>query len=550
MQAKIQHLTGAGVCVRVKNRPGGYQVLVSKEEWSKRTALKVMELLRIQGIPSKFGSTCEEKAHASILVPEDFTAWPYVGDTRRTLQAVAEDSSRPSQEGAMSLREAILLGLRYAPDVKNAEIDRLIQKFSLRQADWNYEWQYGLNGSTNWNRSHIGGEFQPQNQSYELNLKARRKMTWGTDMTMSFNNHADGKSYNPTATLELSQPLLKGAPKEIVMKDWFDAQDNEIINRLSYQKSLMSRITDIVKKYRQLIVNQNNLKTAEQALRDSERTFHNNEVQIKLGRMAKTVNVPQASQVESNRLSLEQGQNSLRQAKQTLLQSIGLDPDRSLATADNIDVVTMAVPEVQQTIEYALQHNIDYRIKLINLKKTKRNLAKAKDNLRWQLDLKASVSAGRRTGTDDDVRLRHLIKDENHRESLGLNLSVPLDNKDLKYAVAKQQLALEKEKNSLYQAKRELITSIKNTLINIHSQIKQLRIADKAVKLSRETYQVTLKKQQIGRASSLDVTNSQNDLVHKQINLIRTKVDYLNAMSDLDLNLAKTLTHWNIKVAV
>ena len=47
----------------------------------------------------------------------------------------------------MSLREAILLALRYNPNIQNAELDRIIQRYQLRLANNEFELQYALGAS-------------------------------------------------------------------------------------------------------------------------------------------------------------------------------------------------------------------------------------------------------------------------------------------------------------------------------------------------------------------------------------------------------------------
>jgi hypothetical protein len=47
----------------------------------------------------------------------------------------------------LHLREAILLALRYNPNIRNAELDRIIQRYQLRLAYNEFELQYALAGS-------------------------------------------------------------------------------------------------------------------------------------------------------------------------------------------------------------------------------------------------------------------------------------------------------------------------------------------------------------------------------------------------------------------
>src|SRR3990167_2930256 len=54
---------------------------------------------------------------------------------------------RSSKPHFLSLREAILLALRYNPTIQNAELDRIIQRYNLRLAENEFELQFALAGT-------------------------------------------------------------------------------------------------------------------------------------------------------------------------------------------------------------------------------------------------------------------------------------------------------------------------------------------------------------------------------------------------------------------
>src|SRR5882762_5038319 len=53
----------------------------------------------------------------------------------------------------LTLRDAVLLALRYNPSVQNEEIQRIVDKFNLRLAQNEYEVNYALTGSANYNNT-------------------------------------------------------------------------------------------------------------------------------------------------------------------------------------------------------------------------------------------------------------------------------------------------------------------------------------------------------------------------------------------------------------
>ena len=57
----------------------------------------------------------------------------------------------------LGLKEAILLALRYNPNIQNAELDRIVQVYQLRLAHNEFELQYALGASGEVQRSTFSG---------------------------------------------------------------------------------------------------------------------------------------------------------------------------------------------------------------------------------------------------------------------------------------------------------------------------------------------------------------------------------------------------------
>src|ERR1700678_1930172 len=80
-----------------------------------------------------------------------------------SIPAWAQDSlvvnyqSTNSNTHLLTLSDAIYLALRYNPNVRNAEIQRVIDKFNLRLAKYSYELQYALTGNINYSNESIAG---------------------------------------------------------------------------------------------------------------------------------------------------------------------------------------------------------------------------------------------------------------------------------------------------------------------------------------------------------------------------------------------------------
>lgn len=448
----------------------------------------------------------------------------------------------------LSLREAILIALRYNPDVTNAEIDRLSQKYNLRLAQWGFEWQYGLEGSVGLNNARANGRNLGTKTNYSVTPTLSKKLKTGTELSLDFDNHQNGIYYSPSATLKLEQPLLRGAPSAVVTKELDDAYDDEIINRLNLKKSIIATIKKIILDYRSLVQANNNVEITKRSLHDAEKTYENNAVQIRLGKLPRTDNITQKAQVESLRLQVTQAINAQNRNRQQLVLDMGLDPDTQVTIPNDISIELTPIPTLSETVNYALKNNMDYLANLVSYKKDKRVLMKAKDDMRWQLNLTAQASVGDGTGTRTDTGFNGIFNGRNHTESVGLNLKVPINDVALKAGLVRAKVSLQQAQTNLQQNRRLLITNIKNLITDLKSQRLQVQISEQAVKLKQQDYELQKKKQQLGKGTSLDVTNSQNALISAKTELINNKITYLNTVSELREILGTTLTNWDVKI--
>lgn len=489
------------------------------------------------------------------ITPQSLSSQTLLNDAGELLPArvYAKDGrqvTKPTaQSRRVSLREAILIALRYNPDVTNAEIDRITEKYNLRTAQWAFEWQYKLNGDVQYR--HIrnaddGGSFE--GSTVNVNPSASKHLRTGADVNLRVDNPVNNGRYQPTATVEVVQPLLKGAPKEVVLKPLNDALDQERMSRLNLQKNISGIIRRVISDYRSLIEANNNLENAKRSYKDAMKTYHDNAIQIRLGKLPRTDNVTQKAQVESLKLQKVVAQNTKNRARQQLLEDMGLDPDTPIDVPSDVSIDIIKVPDLDKTLEYAYKSNIDFTLLKITQAGNRRSYLAAKDETRWQLDLNASATVGSSDIENQVSAIETLLKGRNHSETVGLKLSVPIDQVNLKANLSRAKVQLQKDKNDLLKQKRILQNTIKNLITDLKSQAIQIQISEDAVKLQKQNYQLQRKKQQLGKGTSIDVTNSQNQLIDARNALINNKITYLNTLSELRETLGITLDYWKVDI--
>lgn len=450
----------------------------------------------------------------------------------------------------LTIREAILLALRYNPNIQNAELDRIIQRYQLRLANNEFELQYALGASGVLQKSTFEGVGSDTTHSFlaspELNLKTKI----GTTASVSIdNNVSTNNSYNPVLNLSITQPLLRGFGKAVNESKLLDAIDKEWLNKLGLQQSVIDQITQVITAYRALILSGNNLQNQRLQLDEARKSYRINEKKIAAGQLEPTGNIQQSYQIESLSLMVEQGENDFKIASQELLQMIGLDPDLHISVPSDVTIKEIVVPDLQKSIDIALDHNTQYLAQKMALRADERAYTVAKNQQLWQLDLAGTVQGGAVndvTGTNTGIN--SIYNGNNVTESARITLTIPLNDIGRRSQLINAKVQLEKDRINLIATKRALITNVTNTINNIQSLAKRYELAQKQVKLAEQSYALEKKKQQAGISSALDVNNTQNQLIQAQSGLIGAKIAYLNQLSTLQRILGTTLDYWQIKL--
>jgi len=450
----------------------------------------------------------------------------------------------------LTLREAILLALRYNPNIQNAELDRIIQRYQLRLAHNEFELQYALAGTAAVEKSHYSGVGNATTKSYLLTPEVDLKNKYGTELALRMdNNVAAYGNYNPLLNLSLKQPLLRGFGREVNEIGLLNAIDNEWLNKLNLQQAVIDQITQLITTYRALIMSGNNLQNQRQQLTEAKKSYETNEKRIAAGQLEPTGNIQQSYQIESLNLMVEQAENDFKTTAQDLLQTIGLDPDMKLAVPSDVTLDKLVIPDVNESIAQAFKHNTQYLALTMTLRADERAYKLAKNQQLWQLDASANVQTGTMTGVDNNsAGLKGIYNGHNITESVGVTLRIPINDLTLRSQLISAKVRLEKDRLNLIAARRALITMIKNTITTIQSQAKRYELAKRQVELAAQSYSLEKKKLQAGIASALDVNNTQNQLLQAQTGLISAKIAYLNQLSALQRMLGTTLNYWHIKL--
>jgi outer membrane protein TolC len=218
-------------------------------------------------------------------------------------------------------------------------------------------------------------------------------------------------------------------------------------------------------------------------------------------------------------------------------------PSEQLIIDRHISIAGQTVPTLEKSIATALKHNIAYQTARLNLKVTERALITARNARKWSLNMASSVTEGsERSGLG--LPITNLATNP----TLALSLSVPIDDIASKQGVVSAEIAIKDAKLMLVQNKEDLIRQVMTQWYSIVNLKQQVGIAKKAIALQETTLRNTQLKLKYGRAPMIDLNILETQLLTSRINLISTKLGYLNALSSFYQTLGLTLSQSHVKL--
>ncbi len=459
--------------------------------------------------------------------------------------AVLTPSTTPDKsQVSLSLPETIMLGLRQNNAIRSAYLTRVVDRFSLHISEEEFvpRWTE-ITGSTNLADSQ-------GTDSVEIGTGFAWKMPYGTSFGLGLSTSKDfpnSSNTEPTATTTmmatLKQPLLRGFGKEVNTANLRQARIGELQNRLLLKSTISATITKIINAFFNYERQKWNLEIARRSLERNRKLLHNNKLLVKAGRMAANELTQTELSVSNSKISLKEAENFLNNARLVFLNLLSLNPDLDLKTSMEMNPSQLKV-DLDKAKEKAYKTNPAYLSQQMEIENAMIALHLARDNLRWKLDLESgytvSGSGGDTSNSIDD------IGSEPATWSVGFNLHIPLDMRNLRQEEVDSEVALEQAKLSLEEVRENLDSSVRNSVVEVENSWQRLLISRRSLNLAHQTLNTEIKKLSVGKSSSFEVLAHQLTLREAEITELNAVVTYHNSLAALDEVLGTTLDTWQI----
>lgn len=339
-------------------------------------------------------------------------------------------------------------------------------------------------------------------------------------------SHGDAWGAVSNLSLNITQPLLRGFGRDIVMEPLTQSERNVFYAARTYERFRSTFAYDVASRYFRLLESYDRLDNEiANKVRTGKLKERNEEFAV-AGRMS-DIDVDEAGQnVLSAETRVLEAQRSLDASLDDFKLFLGLPIDTSLSLDLESDpalvseeILGRTVPE-SDAVAVALAHRLDHLTVLDREEDAERRLRIAADSLRAGLDV--SVSAG---ATSEENAILDYRQDQMSWR-VGLEFDLPWDQLPERNSYRSSLINYEAAKRSSEESADTIEAELRNDLRSLAASKATLGIEEGAVGLAARRVESTELKLEAGRANTRTVLDAQESLLQSQNQLARARTDY------------------------
>jgi outer membrane protein TolC len=336
-----------------------------------------------------------------------------------------------------------------------------------------------------------------------------------------------------------TQPLLRAGGWRAATAGVKGAGYDARISRTNLEGTRLSVVQQVKTAYYEVIRQAKLIEVNEKAIERDRQIVAQSQSKLDAGLGTKRDVLSAEILLEQDRGKLVDAQTAYQEALDTLARVLGLCVGvHRLQLADReASLDTVAVAE-SAWLEKALRDNPTVRAARIAVERTRLDMQVAGNARLPQLDLNFTYNSV----NDPDVneirkdlnRWRVLTgnepKDLDFTASKGwstfLTVSYPIGNRSLGAAYRRARLVHEQSQRTREDAERQVTLDVRSAIRALRNSVERLGILQKNIEGARDKLEFASVNFQLGRASNLDVTDAQKDLLDAEIDYVNEVIDY------------------------
>ena len=500
----------------------------------------LMPLLIFSGCSQKYLEKSADKQVAEIIAEKKAAMQNAI--LPEHLAHISDSTS--SETIFLELKDAIILASKNNRTYKSNREGVYLNILDLTYQRYLFGNRYGLGGNVYWSKN--GDE----NLSGGLNFSLIRWLSTGAQITFDiakdFVRYLTGDAntdIGTIVTMNILQPLLKGAGREIAQENLVQAERDAVYNIRSFLRYQKNFSIDVTERFLQILLTENRTEN-----------YHNNYNSLKVTReriemLAEAGRLPpfQVDQARQNEYAAYQrwinAQNSYVSALDNFKIFLGI-PMESVVSPDSallerlVDAgITEPDMDVNEFIGNAVKKRLDLLTDYDRVEDSKRKITSALNNLKPKVDLTARVTAS----TDEEDHPTVDFKNFSYRA--GVEFDLPLSRLPERNSYKRALINLNSAQRNFENRRDTVILDVFQQYRNLEEYYQSYVIQKNSLMLAERRIESTNLLLQAGRATTRDLLDAEesylsakNDLASAVVNYIVSYLKFLYSSEYLEVD--------------
>ena len=360
--------------------------------------------------------------------------------------------------------------------------------------------------------------------TYDLGLGARNGLG-------IFNEFTDDIA--TTASLTLTQPLLRGAGTAANLAQVRIARNNVLVSEWALKSRIIDIITTTTFVYNELHLAHENLRVAGRSRELARQLFSDNEARVKIGVMSPLDVTEARAEVAAREEGVILAQRTVLDNENLLKQLVTNDIERLLDV--RVEIATPRSPafraDVPAGIREALALRPDYRQSILDLERRHITLAFSKNQVLPRFDLTGSLAL---LGFENDfgTSLSRVGSRDQTAWTVGAIISIPIPNRDARGAANAARLEVAKALVALQALEQEIVVDVDNASGQIITSRQRIVSTAESSRLALESLDAGQERLKAGTGTTFVVLELQKKLIEAEAAQLRARADYNKAVSE------------------
>ncbi len=383
-----------------------------------------------------------------------------------------------------------------------------------------------------------------------------------------------------------TQPLLNGFGRRANSTQIRIAKNDLKIADSLFRQQVITTVSQILNYYWDFLTYKENVRVAEQALAYAQKLLSDNKRQVEIGTLAPIEVVRAESEVAARQQDLIVAQTNLQQQAELIKTALSKQVNPDLAAAQIVPEDKLPepkpddVPPLDEALKEAFANRPEIEQTQLKFRDQDYTIQARRNSLLPQLNLFATYiaqglsgnqllcpagtspygdrcavpgdgfvpSTGAATGGVSQA-LTQTMQGKFPNYSYGVNLSIPIRNRQAQADAARALLERRQLETQLQQYKNNIAQQVRTAEIGVIQAKVQIDAAMKATKLAQETLEAEQKKFQLGESTVFLVIQAQRDLATAEGNEVKARSTYAKALTQFQQQTATLFRRYNIELS-